>query len=163
MIDPVLDTPTVVTKRDAMFVGYPDGVSGYVTDEVGEETKMEFSSPAQRDAVIALIAAAGFNTSGLRVTVTANFRYPPGFESLIYLREDGPKIFGIEGELVTADGFVVPIVMNIGWFINNDRLKSATNGIRGKTDDKGDNFGIWLETPTMPHPVWTKQTTGLVS
>ena len=69
MIDPVLDTATVVTKRDAMFVGHPDGVAGYVTGEVPHRTHLCMARPFRIESRAFSIIFGSMNST---------IRYCPG-------------------------------------------------------------------------------------
>ena len=155
-IDPVLNTLTVVTGDDAAWLPYPDGPRSYSVDPtIGEELKLEFCSPAQLMAVMDLMKKSGINIDNLVVHDSAdNWKYPP-FKFLAYLRDTGPKVYSLKGTIVTKDGTSTVIDINVGSFVNMQRIK-GTNNPAG-VEVGGDVISVYFVNPNFPWLIWSKE------
>ena len=145
MIDPVLNTATVVTQDDATWIPLSSIPIPDVT--VAPALQEEFSTMAQVAALLKLMGACGIDVSQLKLSESSNnWDYPP-FKKLIYLRTDGPQLYTLTGPVVTKDGTATVLSINVGAFINKQRLKGLNQppGV-----EVGDVVSVLMVNPNFP-------------
>jgi hypothetical protein len=146
-MDPALNTLTVVTADDAAWLPYPGSPRNYNIDPtIAEALKLEFCSPAQLMAVMDLMKVSGINIDNLAVHDSAdNWNYPP-YKFLAYLRDNGPKVYSLKGNIVTD--------INVGAFINMQRIKGLNNP--AGVEVGGDVISVYFVNPNFPWLIWSK-------
>ncbi len=153
MIDPMLDTATVVTQDDATWIPLSTIPIPDVT--IAPALQEEFSTMAQVAALISLMAQCGIDPSQLKLTESSgNWNYPP-FKKLIYLRTDGPKLYTLSGPVTVArDDINTELSINVGAFINKQRLKGLNQppGV-----DMGDYIAVKMVNQFFPWLYWVKE------
>ena len=154
-INPVLDTLTVVTADDAAWLPYPDGPRDYKVDPtIADALKLEFCSPDQLMAVMDLMKKSGINIDGLSVHDSAdNWKYYP-YKFLAYLHDNGPKLYSLKGTIITKEGISTVIDINVGAFINMQRIKGMSNPMGVEVG--GDVISVYFVNPNFPWLIWSK-------
>lgn len=131
MIDPVLNTPTVVTDADAKFINAEVGRP--LTDDI----KLHFISAAQLEAFLSLMDECGFDSSELIASESNNY---PNLE--LSDRPGRPTMTELSGVVHTQDLGDVEVRINPGVMINRDRLEQKRNPI-GQDVPIGDRLTYW--------------------
>ena len=154
-IDPVLNTLTVVTADDAAWLPFPNTPRNIEIDPtISEGLKLEFCSPAQLVAVMQVMKSSGINIDGLAVHDSAdNWKYPP-YKFLAYLRDNGPRVYSLKGTIITKEGISTGIDINVGSFINEQRIKGLNNPMG--VDTGGDTISVYFVNPNFPWLIWSK-------
>lgn len=151
MIDPVLNTATVVTQDDATWI--PLGAIQIPDVTIAPALQEEFSSFAQVAALLKLMSDCGIDVSNLKVSESSNnWNYPP-IKRLVYLHDSGPKLYTLSGNITTPDGAVTMIWINVGAFINKQRLKGLNQPPNIET---GDFVRVLMVNPFFPWLYWSK-------
>ena len=155
-INPVLNTLTVVTDDDAAWVAYKDGPRDYRVDpKIADALKLEFSSPEQLMALMDVMRTSGINIDRLEVKDSkSNWDYYP-YKYLTYLRDSGPKLYSLKGFITTKDGRETYIDINVGSFINMQRINRTNNP--GGVETGGDKVSVYFVNPHFPWLIWSKE------